>query len=84
MRNIIINLQNFDAWKIQLTIAVNFISLKYAEDERSMHSNSGHIKFTPYSDANHVIDERFESLCSKYQVNLETSMRESDLNRFNC
>ena len=49
-----------------------------------MHSASDKIKFTPYSDANEVVDELSESLCSKYQVNLETSMRESDLNRFNC
>ena len=26
LRNMIINLQNSDAWKIQLTIAINFIS----------------------------------------------------------
>ena len=40
-----------------------------------MHSSSSNIKITPYSDANDVIDEFFESLHSKYQVNLETSMR---------
>ena len=28
LRNIIINLQNSDTWKIQLTIAINFISSK--------------------------------------------------------
>ena len=43
-----------------------------------MHSSSSNIKITPYSDANDVIDEFFESLHSKYQVNLETSMRWSD------
>ena len=43
-----------------------------------MHSTSNNIKFTPYSDANGVIDELFESLCSKYPENLEISMRESD------
>ena len=37
--------------------------------------NSCNIKFTSYSDANNVIDEIFESVRSKYQVNLETSMR---------
>ena len=41
-----------------------------------MHSTSNNIKFTPYSDANDVIDELFESLCSKYPENLEISMRE--------
>ena len=41
-----------------------------------MHSNSDKIKITSYNDANEVIDELFDSLCSRYQGNLETSMRE--------
>ena len=73
------SLQNFDTWKIQLTIAINFISSKDAKRERAMHSNSGNINFTPYSDAIDVIDELFESLHSKYQANLETSMRGSEI-----
>ena len=73
------SLQNFDTWKIQLTIAINFISSKDAERERVMHSNSGNINFKPYSDPIDVIDELFEPLRSKYQVNLETSMRESEI-----
>ena len=80
MRNIIINLQNSDAWKIQLTTAINFISSKDSEEERVMHSKSGNIKFTPYSDANDVIEKLFKSLRSKYQDNLETSMKGSDFN----
>ena len=43
-----------------------------------MHSNSNNIKFTTYNGANEVIDEIFESLRSRYQGNLETSMRRSD------
>ena len=78
MRNIIIDLQNSDAWKIQLTIATNFISSKDSEEEHVIHSNSGNIKFTPYSDANDVIEKLFKSLCSRYQENLETSMKGSD------
>ena len=35
-RNILIDLQNSDEWKIQL-IAINFISSKDAEEERVMH-----------------------------------------------
>ena len=48
-----------------------FISSKYAEDERVMHSKSDNIKFTSYNDANEVDDEFFESLRSRYQDNLE-------------
>ena len=43
-----------------------------------MHSASDNIKFTPYNDANEVVNELFESLRSKYQDNLEISMRGSD------
>ena len=40
-----------------------------------MHSNSGNIKFTPYSDANDVIEKLFKSHHSRDQ---ETSMKGSD------
>ena len=46
--------------KIQLTITINFISSKDAEEERVMHSASDNMKFTPYSDVNEVTDELFE------------------------
>ena len=36
------------------------------------------IKFTPYSDPNDVINKLLKSLRSRYQENLETSMKESD------
>ena len=37
-----------------------------------MHSNSGNIKFTPYSDANDVIDKLYKSVLLRYQENLES------------
>ena len=43
-----------------------------------IHSSSGNIKLTSYNDVNDVIDELFKSLCSRYQGNLETSMRGID------
>ena len=47
-----------------------FVSSKYAEDERVMHSKSDNIKFTSYNDANEVDDDKFfESLRSRYQNN---------------
>ena len=72
MRNITIDLQNSDTWKIQLTIAINFICSKYVEGKRVMHSRSDNIKFTFYNDADEVIDEFFKTLQSRYQRNLET------------
>ena len=43
-----------------------------------MHSSSNNIKFTPYNDTKEVVRELFYSLHSRYQENLETSMRGSD------
>ena len=43
-----------------------------------MHSTSDNIKFTPYNDANEVVNELFELPRTKYQDSLETSMKESD------
>ena len=43
-----------------------------------MHSSSDNIRYV-YNDVNEVFDELFESLCSRYQGNLETLMRRSDL-----
>ena len=43
-----------------------------------MHSRSNNIKRPSYNDPNEVVDELFESLRSRYQGNLETSMRGSD------
>ena len=40
--------------------------------------NSGNIKFTPYSDANDVIEKFFKSFRSRYQENLEKLMKGSD------
>ena len=62
MRDIIIDLQESDTWKIQLTTAINFISSKDVAEERVMHSDSGNIKFKSYNDANEVFDELLELL----------------------
>ena len=77
LMDIIIDLQQSDTLKIQLTIAISFIFSKDAEEERVMHSYSNNIKFTPYNNANKVAVELFKSLLSRYQNNLEKSMRGS-------
>ena len=59
------------------TIAINFISSKDVE-ARVMHSRNDNVKYTSYNDVNEVVDKLFESLRSRYQVNLETSMRGRD------
>ena len=56
MRNIVIDPQNSDTKKIHLTIRINLISSKDAEEERVVHSSSDNIKFASYSDSKKVID----------------------------
>ena len=62
MRDIIINLQKSGTWKVQLTIANNFISSKDADEEQVMHLESNNIEFMTYGNANNIVDELFESL----------------------
>ena len=82
MRDITINLQKADTWKIELTIAAKFISSKDVDEERVMHSKSDNIELMPHDIANMVVNELFESLLSSHQISLETSMRERSFFRF--
>ena len=77
MRDIIIDLQKSDTWKIQLTVTINYISWKDAEEEHVMHLTSSNRRFVSYNNANEVVDKRYESLFSRYQGNLEKSMERS-------
>ena len=43
-----------------------------------MHSKSDNLEVMTYDNANEVIEEIFESLLSKYQMGLETSIKGSD------
>ena len=72
MRDIIINLQKSDTWRIHLTIAINFISSKDVDEERVMYSKSDNTEFISYDNTNEVVNQFFESLLSKYQIGLET------------
>ena len=54
MRDIIINLQEADTWKIQLTISIAFISSKDFYKKCVMHSKSDNIELTSYDNANEV------------------------------
>ena len=55
MRDVKIDPQESDAWKIQLTIAINFTSPNDAEEERVLHAMSVNIKFAYYNDANESV-----------------------------
>ena len=69
--------------EIQLTIEINFISSKDINEDSTMHSKSDNIEVMTYDGANEVIEERFESPLSKYQIGLETATRDNDF-IFDC
>lgn len=55
--------------KVQLATAVNFICSRDNNEEEVMQV------LAAYDNANEVIEEIFESLLSRYQTGLETSIR---------
>ena len=66
-------------WKVQLTIEVNFISLKPGSDEtRIMYTRSDNIEIMFGDDNDDIIEQFFESLLQKYEENLQNKMRGSE------
>ena len=59
-------------WKIQLTIAINFISSIENTQECAMHSKSDNIKILINDNANELTKKLFNSLRNRYQNNLES------------
>ena len=64
--------------KIQLTMAINFISSKDSDKTRTMHTKSNNVEIMIGSETNEIIMELFESFLQKYQEGLEQSMRGSE------
>ena len=58
-------------WKIQLTIANDFVSSTDSDEDRLMHSKSDNIEVIINDEADQVIKELFHSLGNRYQNNLE-------------
>ena len=50
LKDMVNNLKKSDTWKIQLTIAINFISSKDNYEERLMHSKSDNIMIDDEAD----------------------------------
>ena len=70
--NIINNHKTQSEWKIQLSVAISFISSKPDSDETHItHTKSNNIEIMIGSGTNEVIEELFKSLLRKYQENLE-------------
>ena len=65
-------------WKVQLTIEVNFISLKPGSYEtRIMYTRSDNVEIMFGDDNDDIIEQLFESLLKKYEINLQNKMRGS-------
>ena len=65
-------------WKIQLTMAINFISSKGSDETRTMHIKSTNVEIMVGSETNEIITDLFISFWQKYQEGLEESTRGSE------
>ena len=65
-------------WKIQLTMAINFISSKDSDDTRTMHTKSNNVEIMIGSETDEIIEKLFESFLQKYQAGLVESTRGSE------
>ena len=79
MKVIVNNLEISDAWKIQLTIQINFISSKDTAEDRVMYSKSNNIEIMIYNKSDEVIKEILKSLLIRHQIELERSLKSCDL-----
>ena len=62
-------------WKIQLTMAINFISSKDSDETQTMHTKSNTAEIMIGSKTDEIIKDFLESFLQKYQGGLEESMR---------
>ena len=76
--NKIIEHKTQSEWKIQLTMAINFISSKDSDETRTMHTKSNNVDIRMGSETDEIIEDLFESFLQKYQEGLEDSMRRSE------
>ena len=79
IRELINHYKNKGEWKIQLTAAINFISLKPGSAEtRVMYTRSFNEEIMKGSDTDEVIKSLFESFLEIYDLNLQEKMKGSD------
>ena len=54
-------------WKIQLTMAINFISSKDSDKTRTMYAKSNNVEIMMCSETDEIIEDLFKSFLQKYQ-----------------
>ena len=84
MRPYLVDIINYhktqSEWKIQLTIAINFISSKPDSNEtHTMCTKSYNVEIMMGSKTDEIIEDLFKSLLQRYQEGLEESMRGSEI-----
>ena len=66
------NLKKSDTWKIESTTAIQFMASKDIDEKRVINSNTDYREIT--SGKKHkIINELFESLLSRYQIDFKES-----------
>ena len=65
-------------WKIQLTMAINFISSRDFDETLTIHTKSNNVEIMMGSETDEIIEGLFESFLQKYREGLEESMRGSE------
>ena len=76
--NTVIDYETQGEQKIQLTMAINFMSSKDSDETHIMHTKSNNIKIMLSNETDKIIREIFESLLQRYQEGLEELMRGSE------
>ena len=64
----------FDEWKIQLMMSINFISSKDSDEICHMLTKSNNIEIMVGSERDKIIEELLKSLLQRYQEGLEESI----------
>ena len=72
-----------DSWKIQLIRRNNFVPSKDIDEKRVMYSKTDSIEIMINDKADEVAQELVQSLLSRYQTRLETSIKDNDF-AFSC
>ena len=76
LRKLINYYKNKGEWKVQLTAAISFISLKPGSDEtRVMHTRSNNEEYMNGSDTDEIIKGLFESFLQKHEETLQEKMK---------
>ena len=65
-------------WKIQLIMAINYISSKDSDETRTMHTKGNNVEIKICSETDEIIEDLLEYFLQKYQEGLQESMRGSE------